>query len=102
MRKVAEHPGAVGREADIANKLWGIAGVAAAYLQWDTADAAASLARRLGGAQSIGAGVGFRSLCQLSPAFALRARELALRATRPSTRVGYPKLWQAMICGAAN
>jgi glycosyltransferase involved in cell wall biosynthesis len=92
MRKAAEHPTGARCAAEIAERLWRIAGVAAAYLDWSTADAAAALARRLSDAPPAGAGRLFASLCALSPPLALRARELGQRIARPVTRAASPRL----------
>ena len=87
MRKAAEHALPEHRPL-IANRLWGIAGVAGSYLDWETADAALGLARRLDGPVP-GAGAGsavFRAAATLAPQSALRLRERVVRALRPHLR----------------
>lgn len=72
----------------VADRLWSIAAVAGRYLDWETADAAARLASRLGGrvpAPSAG-GPAFRALAAVSPRAALRLRETAVRRLRPALR----------------
>ena len=72
----------------IAERLWGIAGVAGQYLEWETADAAAALAACLGGrVPTPGAGSpAFRAVATLLPGAALRLREHAMRRFRPALR----------------
>ena len=88
MRKAADgspervHP-------DVARRLWGIAGVAGSYLDWETVDAATALARRLDGPRppaSAGSGA-FRAVATLAPRAAFRLRERAVRILRPELRV---------------
>jgi glycosyltransferase involved in cell wall biosynthesis len=90
MRKTSMRPNAEVYRKEIAKKLWGIAGVAASLLDWKTADAAASLAMRLGGPGRASATSTFRALCHISPRLALRVREASIRMFRPETRAGYP------------
>jgi len=87
MRKAAEaseprhHP-------DIATRLWAIAGTAGSFLDWDTADAAATLARRLGGARppASAGSASFRTVARFAPHVALRIRERVIRVLRPEAR----------------
>src|SRR5262249_11999903 len=70
MRRAAAHPTGTRCGDEIAARLWGIAGVAAAYLDWRTADEAAALARTLSDARP--SGRLFAALCALSAPAALR------------------------------
>lgn len=74
----------------VARRLWEIAGVAASLLDWKTAVAAADLAMRLSGPSTTQTTGLFRALCRISPRFALRAREYAIRVIRPQTRRNAP------------
>ena len=86
MRKSAERVGATHGRA-IAERLWRIAGCAAADLDWSTADAAAELAVKLAGRGHVPAsGPLFRTLARLSPRLALRTRERLIRLLKPSLR----------------
>lgn len=76
----------------IARQLWIVAGVAGAFLDWPTADSAATLALELASPSVAAAGPTFKTLCRISPRFALRIREVAIRLLRPHTRTGYPRL----------
>lgn len=88
MRKTSERPGAEPYARDIALRLWELAGGLAAWLDWETADAAAALARRI--APNIVPGsASFRMMAAVSPAAALRMRESLIRAFRPATRAAY-------------
>ena len=87
MKKAAEESGPAYHDL-VASRLWGIAGVAGRYLDWETAEAAARLAARLGGrvpAPSAGSPA-FRALATVAPGAALRLRERAVRRLRPSLR----------------
>jgi glycosyltransferase involved in cell wall biosynthesis len=77
-----EHARIVGRRA------WRVAGSAAAYLDWETADGAAALATELGGALPEEAGLLFRALTPISPPLALRVRERLIRWFKPHQRRG--------------
>jgi hypothetical protein len=89
LRKTSERPGAEAYGAEIATKLWRAAGVLSAYLDWERADAAVALARRLAPTLIEGSSA-FRAAARLSPPLALRAREALVRAFQPELRVGYP------------
>ena len=82
---------------DLARNLWNVTEVAASYLDWQTADAAAVLAMNLGGPQTANATTAFRLLCRMSPWLALRMREAAIRLTRPAMRAGYPAWRSARV-----
>ena len=87
MEKAARH--ALPRHQPlIADRLWKIAGVAGSYRDWQTSDAAATLARRLAGARPpVGAGSpAFRAAAAVAPRVALRVREAAVRYLRPGQR----------------
>ena len=88
MRKVAE---AVGdRYADeIAQRLWGIAGVSAAYLDWENADLCVQLAISLQGRAAHNLSLLFRILCNFNPYFAIRLREWLIRWFKPKLRQNY-------------
>ncbi|MFN3314525.1 MAG: glycosyltransferase family 2 protein [Hyphomonas sp.] len=76
--------------ADIARRLWGLAGTAGAHGDWETANAAVRLARRLAGPRvpsSAGSPV-FRAVARVAPERALRLRERAIRTLRPHLRSG--------------
>lgn len=90
LRKTAERPGADAYARQIAAKLWAVAGVLAAWLDWRNADAAQALARRLAPSWT-GGSASYRALATVSPALALRARERLVRTLRPALRDGYPR-----------
>jgi hypothetical protein len=69
-------------------RLWKIAGSAAAYLDWETADQAARIARVSGAPLPAGTGALFRLLTPLSLRLALRVRERLIRLLRPHARIG--------------
>jgi hypothetical protein len=77
----------------IAERLWRVAGVAAAYLDWPTAITSARLASELGVASPAGSSTMFRLLARVNVALALHARELTIRVIRPSLRSHYPRLF---------
>ena len=79
---------------EIAQKLWNAAGCLAAHLDWETADAAATLAVRLAGRSSAPARGVFAALCSGSPRLAIRVREGLIRTIKPGLREGYPG-WRA-------
>jgi glycosyltransferase involved in cell wall biosynthesis len=89
LEKTAARPGAEAYAAEIAGRLWPLAGVLGAHLDWPTADKALALARRLRNGRVEGS-PGFRAVASVSPALALRARESLVRALRPRLRTGYP------------
>ncbi|MBE9174993.1 hypothetical protein IQ225_06165, partial [Synechocystis salina LEGE 06155] len=85
MRKAAES--LEGRySTDIARKLWGIAGVAGSYLDWETADSCVRLAVTLNGKTSDALSPGFQLICQLNPFLAIRLRETMIRLWKPQLR----------------
>jgi glycosyltransferase involved in cell wall biosynthesis len=90
LRKTAARPGAEAYAREIAAKLWAVAGVLAARLDWDNADAAQALARRLDPSRIDGSPT-YRALAAISPSLALRAREHLVRTLRPAQRDGYPR-----------
>lgn len=89
LRKTAARPGAQVYAREIAPKLWFVAGVLAAYLDWESADAAAALAARLA-PSAIEGSPSFRTMARFSPSMALRVREGLMRTFRSSARAGYP------------
>ncbi len=96
MRKAFAGPGGERHREEIAKSLWHVVASAGAQLDWRTADDAAALAMRAAGPSHAPSSVTFKVLCQISPRFALRARELLIRAFRPKQREGYPG-WRAPI-----
>jgi glycosyltransferase involved in cell wall biosynthesis len=90
LRKAAELEGSQPYASDISWKLWIAVGVLTAYLDWQTADAAATLAVRLAGRSSVPTSRLFKALCYASPNLAIRAREWSIRALKPALRRGYP------------
>ncbi len=101
MRKTAERSGAGVYSRDISSKLWHAAGVLAAHLDWQTADAAVALARKLAPAVTEGSPA-YRALAAVSPALALRIRERLIRVLRPSAREGYPSGAHRLEIGAVQ
>ncbi len=71
---------------EIAGRLWAISGVLAAYGDWKTADAAVTVARRLGSPPPAAGGRVFRALAGIHPPTALRIREHLVRLTKPQLR----------------
>ena len=94
LRKTAVRPGAQAYARELAPKLWFVAGVLAAYFDWETADAAAALAARLAPAAIEGSTL-FRALARFSPPMALRVREGLMRTFRSSARDEYSTRKQA-------
>ncbi|MBE9005329.1 glycosyltransferase family 2 protein [Fortiea sp. LEGE XX443] len=85
MRKVAESlNGKYSHE--IAQKLWGIAGVAAAYLDWEIADNCVDLAISIHHETPNNLSALFRFLCSFNPYFAIRVRERLIRFLKPQLR----------------
>ncbi len=94
MRKVSE--ALQGQYADeIAQRLWKIAGVSAAYLDWETTDACLALALELTEKIPEQSNL-FKLLCQISPYLGIRLRELLIRLFKPRFRKGYPNLKEAV------
>ncbi|MEH2307062.1 glycosyltransferase family 2 protein [Nostoc sp.] len=85
MRKVSESlKGEYSHE--ISQKLWGIAGVSAAYLDWNTADSCVNLAFSLHSKTPNHLSALFRLLCNFNPYFAIRFREWLIRFLKPQLR----------------
>ena len=85
MRKVSEALN--GRYSqEIAQKLWEIAGVSAAYLDWENVDNCINLAIPLNGRKSDNFSFIFKVLCGLNPYFAVRWREWLIRMFKPQLR----------------
>jgi glycosyltransferase involved in cell wall biosynthesis len=91
MRKTSETTVGPRYRNEISSRLWDIAGVAASYLDWATADRAAALAMDLGGPGTSHSHEVFRTLCRFSPHMALRVREHLIRLVKPGLRAGYPR-----------
>ena len=91
MRKTAESLNGQ-YAAEIARKLWGIAGISASYLDWETADACVRLAVTLDGKTSESLSPAFRLICQLNPFLSIRLREFMIRLLKPKLRQTYPTL----------
>jgi glycosyltransferase involved in cell wall biosynthesis len=89
LRKTAARPGADRYATEIASKLWKAAGVLGSFLDWERADAATRLARKLAPPYVEGSAA-FRALARVSPPVALRTRERLIRLLRPRLRRGYP------------
>lgn len=70
----------------ISRRLWEVAGSSAAYLDWENANRAAILARRIQPQGAIPGKLWFRALAQVSPRLALRWREGLIRRLRPALR----------------
>lgn len=85
MRKVAE---AVGDKysQEITAKLWGIAAVSAAHLDWENADNSINLAKYLQKEPPEELSFIFKVICQLNPYFAIRLREKLIRTFKPKLR----------------
>jgi glycosyltransferase involved in cell wall biosynthesis len=90
MKKALAHSQRPQHIALIAERLWQVAAGAAAHLDWETADAAALLAMRIHGPSSAPASKIFKTICALSPRWALRAREASIRCFRPQNRLDFP------------
>jgi hypothetical protein len=72
----------------IAERLWGTAGLSAAYNDWKNADRSSALALRLAPDAAIPGSAWFRWLAARMPRAALRLRERLIRLLRPSARSG--------------
>lgn len=72
--------------AAIAEKLWLCAGVSASYLDWETADSAAALARKLDKNVRRISSPQFRKISFFSPRLAFRIREYWIRLRKPHLR----------------
>jgi glycosyltransferase involved in cell wall biosynthesis len=75
--------------AEISERLWAVAAMAATYLDWETADACARLAYQLRGPARSSSSL-FKMMSALWPTMALRLREWLIRLLKPQYRVGYP------------
>ncbi|MBD2501513.1 glycosyltransferase family 2 protein [Anabaena azotica] len=85
MRKVAASLS--GRYAqEIAQRLWAIAGVSAAYLDWENADNCLHLATAVYSKSPNNLSVIFRFICNYNPYFAIRLREWLIRLLKPQLR----------------
>jgi glycosyltransferase involved in cell wall biosynthesis len=95
MRKVAE---ALNGQytAEISRNLWNIAGLAAAHLDWETADSCLSLALKLHHKMPPDFKSIFKLLCQINPYFGIRVREFLIRLLKPQFRLGYPTLSKSL------
>ncbi len=77
----------VGRyHKEISQRLWGIAGVSASYLDWDNADACVTLAVSLNDRIPKSSSLLFKSMCWCNPYWAIRIREALIRNFKPSLR----------------
>jgi len=72
--------------ANIAQKLWGIAGVSASYLDWENADACIALALSMTENIPENSSNYFKLFCKLNPYLGIRLRELIIRLLRPKLR----------------
>lgn len=89
MRKTLDHPASGPYHIDIGRRLWALAGAFGSYRDWCNADEAVNIAQRLS-PPSAGSPV-FKLVCRISPRFALRAREVLVRLTRPHLRIGFER-----------
>lgn len=71
---------------NICTRLWGLTGVSASYLDWETADACVSLALSLTGKIPQEASPIFTFLCRCNPYLAIRIRELLIRLLKRNLR----------------
>jgi hypothetical protein len=90
MRKTVARADAAPYRREISARLWEIAGILGAHLDWATADATVALAMRAAGARGLPAGQPFNALCRVSPRLAMRAREWLIRLAKPDLRQNYP------------
>lgn len=86
MRRTLARPDAGPYQHEIAEKLWTVAGGLAAHGDWQTADDAIDLARRICKPPQIAGSAMFRALAQVHPHAALRMREHWVRMTKPALR----------------
>lgn len=70
----------------LAERLWTTAGLSGAYNDWENADRAAELARRIAPEARIPGGAVLRILARMDPRLGLRVRERLIRLFRPSAR----------------
>ena len=85
LSKAAQAVPAIYKEV-VAERLWGTAGLSAAYGDWDNADRSAALALRLAPRPPNSGSGWFRWLSVRSPRLALRLREKLIRLFRPGAR----------------
>jgi hypothetical protein len=86
MRKAAEE--LQGQYAvEIGQKLWNIASVSAAHLDWENSYACISLALNLNCKVPFGSNKVFQLACQVNPYFAAFTREYLIRAFKPDLRI---------------
>lgn len=71
---------------EIAKRLWEIASVSAAYLDWVNADKCINLAISINGRKTEELSFLFRTLCQVNPYLAIRVREKFIRLLKPQLR----------------
>lgn len=86
MRRTLARPDAKPYRHEIAKKLWTAAGALAAHDDWQSADAAIALARRICKPPKIAGSATFRALAQVYPHAAMRMREHWVRMTKPALR----------------
>jgi glycosyltransferase involved in cell wall biosynthesis len=96
MLKALAHPSGEANRDVIAERLWHVVAGAAAYMDWQTADAAAALAMKIAGTSAGPSGKLFKSLCKISAPAAIRLREGLIRSLKPRYRAGYPG-WRSPI-----
>ncbi len=70
----------------IASRLWGIAALSAAHLDWETCDRSVTLATQLHPRPSEELNGLFKHLCRINPYLAMRWRESLIRQFRPYLR----------------
>jgi len=87
LEKIALTPEAEPYGREIVERLWGVAGCAGAFDDWETVRNAIALISRLHRQVPVSAGsVGFRAIARLSPHIAIRLREQLVRACKPHLR----------------
>lgn len=86
MRNILLHPDAGPYRADIAMKLWAVAGALAAHDDWDNARKAIAMAAEIGPPPPSAGSRVFRTLARLDPQLALRLREQWIRMAKPRLR----------------
>lgn len=86
MQRTLQHPDAGPYRAEIAAKLWAVAGRLAAYDAWADADLAVATASSIAPPTSPAGSAAFRALARIHPHMALRMRERWIRWRRPGQR----------------
>ena len=76
---------------EISNRLWKIAGVSAAYLDWKNADACISVAIKLTQKKHLADSKLSNLIFKINPYIGIRIREWLIRLIKPKLRLGYPK-----------